>query len=174
MSIQQAYEVLSRSKPQKKPMMKTLPAEAKEKILDFASKTLYSRNALLKTDSSQLLYVLLNISAVQTSERQERNPIHLCLIIDRSTSMGGERMDMVKKNLAHLIHWLQPDDVVSVVAFSDRAEVIIPPTECSDSIQLVSKLNGLNTSGATEIYQGLELGYNLVERSGSKSNLLRH
>jgi len=128
----------------------------------------------LKTDSSQLLYVLLNISAVQTSERQERNPIHLCLIIDRSTSMGGERMDMVKKNLAHLIHWLQPDDVVSVVAFSDRAEVIIPPTECSDSIQLVSKLNGLNTSGATEIYQGLELGYNLVERSGSKSNLLRH
>lgn len=172
MSIQQAYEVLS-DKSRRKAYDGSLPAEVK-KNSGICIEILYSRNSLLKTDSSQLVYVLLNITARQTTERQVRTPVHLSLIIDRSTSMGGERMDMVKKNLAHLIHWLQPSDVVSVVAFSDRAEVIIPPTECSDSIQLVSKLNGLRTSGATEIYQGLELGYSLFERFGNKTNQLRH
>lgn len=172
MSIQEAYEVLSNVK-RRKAYDETIPAESRENS-GISIETLYSRSALLNDDSPQLLYVLLNIRSTKIIDPQDRTPVHLCVVLDRSTSMSGERMDMVRKNLAHLIHWMKPTDVISVVAFSDRAEVIIEPTECQDSIQIVAKLNGLHTSGATEIYQGLELGFDLFKRFGEKDNYLRH
>lgn len=172
MNIQQAYEVLSNAS-RRDAYDISLPAEAKEKS-GISIETIYSRSTLLKDDTPQLFYVLLNIGSQKVQHQQVRQPIHLCLILDRSTSMGGERMDMVRNNLAHLIHWMDPKDKVSIVAFSDRAEVILEPTECEDSHLLVTRLNGLQTSGATEIYQGLELGVELFKRSAGRGNHSRH
>lgn len=172
MSIQKAYEVLSDTR-RRSAYDESIPARVKE-TTGITLQTLYSRGQLLASNNPQLLYVLLKIDSTKITNPQERPPIHLCLIIDRSTSMGGERMDMVRKNLGQLINWLKPTDVISVVAFSDRAEVIIESAAVKDTAQITARLNGLQPGGATEIYQGLQLGYDLFKRFSGKSNPSKH
>jgi Ca-activated chloride channel family protein len=45
-----------------------------------------------------------------------------------------------------------------VVAFSDRAEVIIPPSRTTDLTRLEARISQIRTGGGTEIFKGLELG----------------
>lgn len=126
-SIQKAYEVLSDEK-RRKAYDKTVPEQAKEKS-SVNLETIYSRQYVQRSTNPQLMYVLLNIGTSESVDVDDRPPIHLCIILDRSTSMGGERMDMVHQNLRQLTKWLKPDDVLSLVGFSDRAEVLLEPTE---------------------------------------------
>jgi Ca-activated chloride channel family protein len=79
--------------------------------------------------------------------------------------MKGEKMDLVKSAAAQVLRNLRPQDVLSVVAFSDRAEVIIPASFVQDRARLEAKVQMIQPGGATEIYQGLEAGAKEVMRS---------
>lgn len=171
-SIQKAYEVLSDEK-RRKAYDKTVPKQVKEKSSVNLEK-FFSRQSIQRSIDPQLLYVLLNIGTTESVDVDDRPPIHLCIILDRSTSMRGERMDMVQQNLRQLIKWLKPDDVISLVGFSDRAEVLLEPTECKNTNLIESRIHAINTGGATEIYYGLELGFELFKRFSGKSNHTRN
>jgi Ca-activated chloride channel family protein len=60
---------------------------------------------------------------------------------------------------------LRPQDILSVVVFSDRAEVVIPASYYEERSRLEAKIQMIYPSGATEIYQGLEAGIKEVTRS---------
>src|SRR6185503_2124002 len=60
---------------------------------------------------------------------------------------------------------LRPQDILSVVTFSDRAEVIIPAAYHEERSRLEARIQMIQPSGATEIYQGLEAGVKEVMRS---------
>ncbi len=74
-------------------------------------------------------------------------------------------MDMVKATAIQVLRNLRPQDILSVVAFSDRAEVIIPAAYHQERARLEAKIQMIQPSGATEIYQGLEAGVKEVMRS---------
>jgi Ca-activated chloride channel family protein len=78
---------------------------------------------------------------------------------------------MVKSGAVNLIRSLRPQDVFSVVTFSDRAEVIIPAAINRDSQKQESHIHLIQPSGATEIFQGLEAGLNEVKRSLDSSRV---
>ena len=75
-------------------------------------------------DEPQMHYTLLEILPPKKAASQ-RAPINLCILIDRSTSMRGERMDRVRLATTSILKSLTPEDSTSVVAFSDRAKVVV-------------------------------------------------
>lgn len=131
-----------------------------------------SRNSIPRIQEPQLLYVLLNINCTADPARAASVPAHVCFVVDRSTSMQGERIDVVKSNLLEVLHRLKPADVVSVVSFSDRAEVVIPPTRVSALNKNEPRIYSIQTGGGTELFQGLSLGVNMM-RSGPGEESLR-
>lgn len=63
---------------------------------------------------------------LKTSESTLRNPIHLCCIIDTSASMEYDmKLQNVKYSLHFLLDFLGPQDRLSLITFSDTAEIII-------------------------------------------------
>jgi Ca-activated chloride channel family protein len=48
--------------------------------------------------------------------------------------------------------------MISVVTFSDRAEVVIPPSRPSDLVRMENRISQIHTGGGTEILKGLETG----------------
>lgn len=163
LGVQQAYEVLSNPK-RRLQYDSTLPPEDKRK-LPYSHKILFSRPNLVHLDESQMLYVTLSLEAPAEARESPSPPLNVSLVLDRSTSMQGEKMDIVKATAIQVLRNLRPQDLLSVVAFSDRAEVIIPASYHQEKARLEAKIQMIQPSGATEIYQGLEAGVKEVMRS---------
>jgi Ca-activated chloride channel family protein len=99
--------------------------------------------------------------------------MNVCLVLDRSTSMQGERMDTLKRTAIELINQLRQEDIVSIVTFSDRAEILISAGKRSDKTEMENKIKLIHASGGTEIYRGLEAGFFEV-RSRLSNNFTNH
>ena len=112
-----------------------------------------------------MLYFILQLDSPVEAKQSPSPPLNVCLVLDRSTSMQGEKMDIVKATAIQVLRNLRPQDILSVVTFSDRAEVIIPAAYHQDKLRLEAKIQMIYPSGATEIYQGLEAGVKEVMRS---------
>jgi Ca-activated chloride channel family protein len=80
--------------------------------------------------------------------------------------MTGEKMDVLKNAAIKVMNSLRPQDVFSMVSFSDRAEVNIPASRIlSDKSRHETRIRRLQPSGATEIYQGLQAGMGEIQRN---------
>lgn len=165
LGVQQAYETLSNPKRRQQYDV-TLPPEAPARNQFIRCETLYSRPSLVQLKEDQLLYVLLEIDP---AERQSASlpapPLNLCLVLDRSTSMQGEKMDILKATAIQLMRSLRPQDVLSIVAFSDRAEVIVPASISLDRRKQEGGIQMIRASGGTEIFQGLQAGMKEIRRT---------
>jgi Ca-activated chloride channel family protein len=123
-------------------------------------------------EEPQLVYALVDLVCTEDLNKNTLPPCHVCLVLDRSTSMQGARMDMVKSSALTLLQQLRSQDFLSVVAFSDRAEVIIPPTRASNLSKSDHRVSLLQTGGGTEILQGLIQG--VAQLRLTDSSHIRH
>src|SRR5260221_824869 len=135
----------------------------------FPLKVTPSRRVLPLLDESQVLYLLVELVPDRTRTKQEAiSHLNLTLILDRSTSMSGVRLERTKAAARQIIDQLSENDILSVVAFSDRAEVLVPATALSDKATAKAMIMTMQANGGTEIFQGLEAGYNENQRYRDK------
>jgi Ca-activated chloride channel family protein len=76
--------------------------------------------------------------------------------------MKDEKMDIVKNAAIKVLRNLRSQDIFSVVAFSDRAEILIPASYSFDKSRLEARIRMLQAGGATEIYQGMQAAYDEI------------
>lgn len=164
LEVQQAYEVLSN--PQRRAQYDaTLPNDDEEASgSPFTWKVLYSRPNLVRLTETQLIYVLLEVEPRHMGEKPSTPPLNLCLVLDRSTSMGGEKLELVKAAATEIVGSLRPDDIFSIVAFADHPEIIVPASFQSDRSRVAGQVLGIQAKGGTEIYQGLAAGIEQIRR----------
>jgi hypothetical protein len=100
-------------------------------------------------------------AAAREIERLER-PLALCLVVDISSSMEGEKLEQAKIALGALLGRLSPErgDVVGLVAFSDNVEVLVPmgPLSANEG-DLVRHIAGLQTRGRTALLDAVVTGW---------------
>ena len=92
------------------------------------------------------------------------------LVVDTSGSMGESGMRTVRAAVGAFLKSV-PDDVrVGVVSFSGTAKLQIAPTTDQGKVQ--SAVNGLESSGETALYDGLDLAIRSLGAKGERSILL--
>ncbi len=123
-------------------------------------------------DMAQMFYVMLDLQVKKELEGSRRR-LNLALVIDRSTSMRGVRMQNVKIAAQDLLRSLQAEDRLAIVAFSDRAEVLAPSEYVRNVPFFNSAIAALNPGGGTEIYRGLLAGLEQL-RAGMSSDSINH
>ena len=83
--------------------------------------------------------------------------------------MKGDRLSNVKNAAAAIVESIGPDDKISVISFSDRAEVVSPASPVKQKKTLISQINSIQAAGGTEILQGLEAGFKEIRKSNLDS-----
>jgi Ca-activated chloride channel family protein len=169
--VQEAYDVLGDPEKRKQYDRARRRRQATERS-PLALKVTLSHAQLAHMDEDQVLYVLLELTSSEEGGGS-RMPLNLALVLDRSTSMQGARLQRVKEATNYIIDYLREDDYFSLVTFSDRAEVVLPAQRNTDKAIAKSKVSMVHSSGGTEILQGLMTGLDQVER-WQTSHTLNH
>jgi Ca-activated chloride channel family protein len=170
LEIKEAYETLSNPKSRAAYDASSPPAPDLSAVKVTVS---YSRATLLRSEDPQLIYVLLDLAPGPKKIDDEYPPLNVSLVLDRSTSMRGERMDTVKNTAIELIRHLRPKDILSIVTFNDRAEVLVSAGDRRNQGEIETIIRMLQPSGGTEIFQGLETGLHEVRRN-LRSSFVNH
>ena len=108
-------------------------------------------------------------SAIHTG----RPRLNLALVIDRSGSMAEARkLDFVKTAAHHLVDMMGPDDLLSIVTYSQEVQIQSPSRPVGrDRADLHRIIAGLYPGGSTFLSGGLEEGFRQA-RAGKRTGTL--
>jgi Ca-activated chloride channel homolog len=125
-----------------------------------------NRSAVAVMSQPQLVYVLSEIlpggDIVET-----RLPLNFCLVLDRSGSMSGEKIRTMREAVKNIIEQLTPEDIISVVTFESRTQVLISAQPAVNKADLMQQIEKIRDGGGTNMAPGLQEGLNQV-RQGQK------
>jgi Ca-activated chloride channel family protein len=95
----------------------------------------------------------------------------ICLLIDRSGSMWGKKLNQAKEAAQRLIDQLQPGDSIGLITFSSKVEPVVEMDQIQslDVSDLKNKIQKIKCGGGTELYRGLDTAFLQFVRSGSTS-----
>lgn len=133
----------------------------------FTLRVTPSKRAVIPLPEPQVIYLLAEILPDPRARDQEvkrESRLNLTLVLDHSNSMNGTRLEKVKVAAHQIIDQLSEHDILSVVIFNDRAEVIIPANPVQNKTALKAKISMMSASGGTEIFKGLSAGVEQTRR----------
>ncbi len=135
----------------------------------FTLRVTPSKRVLPILEEAQVLYMLVELLPERSQSLQQLDsPLNLTLVIDHSTSMKGTRMERVRAAAYQIIDQLNENDILSVVTFSDRADVLVKAAPVAEKPIIKAMLATMHANGGTEIFQGLEAGYHENQRNMSR------
>ncbi len=123
--------------------------------------TTLSRSTVPVMTVEQLVYCLLEMRPAEGGVAGPALPLNLCLALDRSGSMKGAKIDNLRDATMLVLDMLQPQDYISVVFFSSRAEVAFPLQQIRDEArraELKSLVSRLHADGGTNMAAAMEAG----------------
>ena len=116
---------------------------------------------LAVTHNNYIVRALIKLTG-QLPDSGARIPLNLSLVLDKSGSMGGEKLAAAREAGAFLVRRLHPQDVVSVVAFDDNIETVALPATGDRQSDLPRQIESINTGGSTNLSGGWLRGRELV------------
>ncbi len=118
-----------------------------------------------EANQEQENFVFLDITAKKEA-LGETTPLNLAIVLDRSGSMKGKRLENALSAARGMIERLRDGDVVSLVTYQNTAEVKVAATEIDGRSRfgILRQLDGITAQGDTCISCGLEAASEVLSR----------
>jgi len=110
--------------------------------------------------SSIGVMVEINAPAKLDTAVINRQPRGIVFVVDRSGSMGGGRIEVVKSTILDILGQLDKSDYLAVVAFDDTSDVVQPMAQVG-SINLAAlrkTIGQIEPGGSTNLERGFRVG----------------
>jgi Ca-activated chloride channel family protein len=108
------------------------------------------------------LYVLARIKAGANDSDKLRRPLNLSVVLDRSGSMGGEKLNYVKQAAQFLVKHLGASDRFSLVTYDTDVYVTVPPAAVVQKDVINQQIQKITAGGSTNLSGGWLQGCQLV------------
>jgi Ca-activated chloride channel family protein len=108
-------------------------------------------------NTQQLVYVLIE-AVPGAAMAQVQMPLNLSLVLDKSGSMQGKKIQNLRQAAKLVVERLGPQDTISIVAFSDRKYLIAESQPVTNKEELKKKIDRIRDGGGTAISGGMGQG----------------
>lgn len=108
--------------------------------------------------------LLARLTADDLSAEAPRVPLQVALVIDRSGSMSGQKLEITKLAVARFVRSLSPDDRVAIVTYDDHTDLLTGLVAGNED--LARRIEGIQAGGSTDLYGGWVTGAKVVGRGG--------
>ncbi len=99
--------------------------------------------------------------------------INFCLVLDRSGSMAGEKLTNMKAAAHLIIDRLSDSDLLSVVIFDERADIVIPCQALTNRADIKMRIDGIQERGGTRMSVGIQAGISELQKGAAPDRVSR-
>ena len=123
-------------------------------------------------NTQQLVYVLIEAQPA-AGAAQIQMPLNLSLVLDKSGSMQGQKIKNLREAAKLVVDRMGPQDMISIVAFSDRKYLIAESQPVTDKDELERKIDRIRDGGGTAISGGMAQGLTELEKALAPDRISR-
>ncbi len=149
----------------------TNTGSAKSNNPHFAIDAALAQNKVLQGDSGNISVALtLSGSELIQQGNSTIQPVDLVVVLDRSGSMGGQKIADARNAVIQLINYMGRDDRMAIITYSNGVEMLSPLVRLAGSQRehLSRLVRGVTEGGGTNLGGGLQMGINtLMQRDVS-------
>ena len=111
---------------------------------------------LVRTSGNSTRYALLTFTAPEAVRSRTRDPINVAFVVDRSGSMGGEKIRLARDAVVQALRMLRPSDRFAVVMYDNEIQVVVPSTAAAaEAIRnAVDQVQRIEARGNTDLSGG--------------------
>jgi Ca-activated chloride channel homolog len=124
-------------------------------------------------DKKQTIPLRISLTGFQINSERNRAPVNVGIVIDRSGSMSGEKIERAKEAAITAVEMLKPDDIISIITYDDSVNVLVPSTKLSDRSSIIQSIRNLQPGGSTALFAGVSKGAGEVRKFIDKEKVNR-
>jgi Ca-activated chloride channel family protein len=135
--------------------------------------TVRAERPRISAETETELHVLVRTEFPVPPGAAQRPPLHLALILDRSSSMSGEKLELTRRAAILFMNWLTRRDFLTVVAYSENVDLIVPHAPLTDKRASAAHIESIQAEGNTNLSGGWLRGLAELETHRQTGHLFR-
>jgi Ca-activated chloride channel family protein len=118
--------------------------------------------------SDERVVVKVGLKGLTMPVMPGRVPLNLAIVLDKSGSMRHyDKIGNARLGAIEIVERLTSDDILSLIVYSDRPQVILPAQRVRDKGAIIEIISGIYAGGSTALYGGVTYGADQVRRNMS-------
>jgi Ca-activated chloride channel family protein len=130
-------------------------------------------STVLESGKKQTTFIKVSLTGFETENKQKRIPANIAIVLDKSGSMNGQKIEYARQAAKFAINKLDENDIISVVTYDTIVKTIVPATKVSDKKRINKLINSINADGNTALFAGVSKGAKELRKFLSENKVNR-
>lgn len=109
-------------------------------------------------EQSTKAFLKVGLRGADLREKRQRTPVNIAIVLDKSSSMGGDKIVEARRAAVMTIESLDPNDIVSVITYDSTVRVVVPATRAAGKEEIIAAIERITPSGMTALFAGVSKG----------------
>ena len=111
---------------------------------------------LIAANAASSRFLTIEITAPEKPRKADRAPVNVALVLDRSGSMAGRKIELARKAVKQAVQLLDSRDRLAIVVYDEQVDVVLESTPASAEAKALAlaRLAEIDARGSTDLHAG--------------------